>query len=131
MTEKKKPTPAQVRARKLFAERAKAGTLKGGKVKVTKARKVNPAAKPACKTNPDDARYVISTAVENDAGAAKIYFKNYDLKRGIPVFDDEKGKGRVYLGLIDAKFAILNLKDFWHKEMVGNPPTFKAEKLGK
>lgn len=38
----KKPTAAQLRARKLFAERAKAGTLRKGSKKATKVRKPNP-----------------------------------------------------------------------------------------
>lgn len=41
-TAKKKPTPAQLAARKLFAERARAGTLGKKPAKKTTARKKNP-----------------------------------------------------------------------------------------
>lgn len=49
MTVKKKPTAAQLKARKLFAERAKAGTLRKNPIKKKAAVKKNPAKKKAVK----------------------------------------------------------------------------------
>lgn len=63
------------------------------------------------------------------ADGKTYYFVRMDLRRNIPVFDDDGAKAYLYADLPNANHAKALLQAFWRSEMAGKMPAFKVSMI--